>query len=252
MSKVPNCKDSKEPNAEFPGPGTYIKLTTKGGQAGDSFLANESMHEAQNSNANAFMSGTHRVDFWSNEGNAPYTKQTYMKNPGPGHYTLGKKKGDDIKSKLLIEETVNVPFGSSDERAVNKKTKLMGPGPGQYIDINNPNNSSICKSLNKIKEDRTLAESQGVKLGAFGTTTGRFEKGWMKTKDGPGPGYYDSSSHLTQPTMDLSVTGKTTNSATQMETTLATEAKKPNSIFTSTVDRFNVCYSAKNPNLRLL
>jgi hypothetical protein len=46
---------------------------------------------------------------------------------------LDKKKGDDIKSKLLIEETVHVPFGSSDERDVNKKIKNTGgPGPGAY------------------------------------------------------------------------------------------------------------------------
>ena len=82
-----------------------------------------------------------------------------MKNPGPGSYNLGKKKGDDIKSKLLIEETVHVPFGSSNGREVNKKFKTTGPGPGTYIDINNPNNSSICKSLNKSKDDRALVES---------------------------------------------------------------------------------------------
>lgn len=106
------------------------------------------------------MSSTHRVDFWTNEIGTPYTKQTFTKNPGPGSYVLDKKKGDDIKSKLLIEETVHVPFGSSNEREVNKKIKNTGgPGPGSYIDINNPNNSSICKSLNKIKEDKTLAES---------------------------------------------------------------------------------------------
>jgi hypothetical protein len=113
---------------------------------------------------------THRVDFWSNEIETPYTKQTFMKNPGPGSYNLGKKKGDDIKSKLLMEETVHVPFGSSNEREVNKKFKTTGPGPGTYIDINNPNNSSICKSLNKSKDDRALVESQGIKIGAFGST----------------------------------------------------------------------------------
>ena len=103
------------------------------------------------------MSSNHRVDFWTNEIGTPYTKQTFTKNPGPGSYVLDKKKGDDIKSKLLIEETVHVPFGSSDERDVNKKMKNTGgPGPGAYKD---PNGISICKSLNKIKEDRTLAES---------------------------------------------------------------------------------------------
>ena len=45
-------------------------------------------------------------DFWLNEVNAPYTRQTYLSNPGPGQYPVNKKKGDDIKSRLLQEETV--------------------------------------------------------------------------------------------------------------------------------------------------
>lgn len=134
------------------------------------------------------MSTTERKDFWRNDQTAPYTKQTFIEAPGPGDYTVGKKKTDDVKSRLLAEETVHVPFGRSDERGCNKNAKAQGPGPGTYIDINNPNHSSICKSLNKIREDRTLAESQGVKLGAFGSTTNRFWRDWLTTKEGPGPG----------------------------------------------------------------
>lgn len=81
-----------------------------------------------------------------------------MQNPAPDTYNIDKKK-DDVKSKILMEETVHVPFGKSDERECNKKIRNANPGPGTYIDINNPINSSICKSLNKIKEDRSLAES---------------------------------------------------------------------------------------------
>ena len=61
-------------------------------------------------NVNPFMSTTQRGDFWKNEFNAPYTKQTYLINPGPGQYPIEKKKGDDIKSRLLQEETVQVAF----------------------------------------------------------------------------------------------------------------------------------------------
>ncbi len=99
-----------------------------------------------------------RGDFWKNELNAPYTKQTYLQTPGPGQYPLNKKK-DDIKTRLLQEETVQVAFCQQEERDCNKDLKTVNPGPGAYIDINNPNNSSICKSLAKIREDRTLAES---------------------------------------------------------------------------------------------
>ena len=127
------------------------------------------------------------------------------------------------------------------------------PGPGTYIDINNPNNSSICKSLNKIKEDRTLAESQGVKLGVFGSTTSKWTGSWLKPKEGPDPGQYKNlSSYSTKPSFDLTVRGSTAHSTGRMETTLAGERAKPNSIFESKIDRFGVCYSAANPGIRIL
>jgi len=143
-----------------------------------------------------------------------------------------------------------VPFGSSNEREVNKKFKTFGPGPGTYIDINNPNNSSICKSLNKIKEDRTLAESQGIKIGAFGSTQARFDKNaWNGPKEGPGPGAYDTSSLITAPTLDLTIKGE---NASQVETALTNEHKKANSVFVSTTNRFQHCYSSANPHIRIL
>jgi hypothetical protein len=97
---------------------------------------------------------------------------------------------------------VTVPFGASEDRDCLKNSKAPNPGPGTYIDINNPNNSSICKSLNKIQEERTLAESQGVKLGAFGSTTGRTTF-WTAPKEGPGPGTYDDNKDLAEGTCDL-------------------------------------------------
>lgn len=84
-------------------------------------------------------------------------------------------------------------FNQQEERDCNKAVKSLNPGPGAYIDINDPNNSSICKSLAKIREDRTLAESQGVKLGAFGTNTTRQKDSWLVVKnENPGPGSYNT------------------------------------------------------------
>ena len=65
------------------------------------------------------------------------------------------------------------------------------PGPGTYIDINNPLFSSVSKPLLKFSSDRTFAEAHGIKLGAFGTNSKRFDKGVFEGKHGPGPGYYD-------------------------------------------------------------
>ena len=132
--------------------------------------------------------------------------------------------------------------------------KAPNPGPGAYIDINNPNNSSICKSLAKIREDRTLAESQGVKLGVFGSNTSRLKDSWLNVRNqNPGPGTYDTNTHVTKPTIDLTVMGKgASKSQGRMETTLAQERVMSNAIFRSTTDRFNISYSAKNPGIRIL
>lgn len=144
-------------------------------------------------NMNPFMSTTMRGDFWKNELSAPYTKQTFLANPGPGQYQIDKKKGEDIKSRLLQEETVSVAFGQQEKRDCNKVVKSPNPGPGAYVDINDPRFSSVCKSLAKIREDRTLAESQGVKLGVFGSNTSRQKESWLNVKnENPGPGSYDT------------------------------------------------------------
>jgi len=98
-----------------------------------------------------------------------------------------------------------------------------------------------------------LAESQGVKVGVFGSTTDRFDRSWMDPRDGPSPGQYDIATVVTKPTMDLSIKGKSvTNSQGRLETTLALEKKMPNSIFRSTIDRFGINYSAKSPGIRIL
>lgn len=128
-------------------------------------------------------------------------------------------------------------------------TKAPNPGPGSYIDVNNPNNSSICKSLSKIQEDRQLAASQGVKLGAFGSTTDRATF-WARAKDGPSPGQYDLNNDLADATTDLALIGKAPKS--RVRTTTDIEQKMPNSVFTSTANRFDLVYSGKNPDVRLL
>ena len=81
---------------------------------------------------------------------APFNRPQTQAYPGPGKYNIEKKK-DDVKTKILMEETVKVPFNSSDERVCNKPAiGSIAPGPGTYIDINNPHNSSVCKPLLKF------------------------------------------------------------------------------------------------------
>jgi hypothetical protein len=54
------------------------------------------------------LSSTKREGFWDNKIETPYTK-SYSGGPGPGKYDLDKK-ADDIKSKIIQEEAVHVPF----------------------------------------------------------------------------------------------------------------------------------------------
>jgi len=50
----------------------------------------------------------------------------------------------------------------------------------------------VAKPLLKFSSDRTFAEAHGIKLGAFGSNTKRFENGIIKRSDVPGPGHYVS------------------------------------------------------------
>lgn len=86
-----------------------------------------------------------------------------------------------------------IPFGSNEERGCNKKApKINNPGPGSYIDINNPHNSSVLKPLLKFSSDRKFAEVYGIQMGAFGSNKKRFTKdGLFTVPEGPGPGQYD-------------------------------------------------------------
>jgi hypothetical protein len=52
-----------------------------------------------------------------------------------------------------------------------------------------------------------LAESQGVKLGAFGSTVERKTE-WAAPKDGPAPGQYDINIDLADATTDFAILGK--------------------------------------------
>jgi hypothetical protein len=140
QSKVPNCKDAaiKSPN---PGPGSY-KTTV-------SIQNTAQEHQKQNTDGQfigqepqSFLTKTKRGEFWKHEGETPYTRQTFSKVPGPGQYNHEKKK-DDIKNKIVAEEAVHAAFNISDERNCNKKVKAPNPGPGTYIDINNPIHGSM-------------------------------------------------------------------------------------------------------------
>lgn len=117
----------------------------------------------------------------------PYTKQTYHKTPGPGMYDHEKKK-DDIKNKIIHDEAAHTAFSSSEPRPCNTKIKCYKPGPGTYIDINNPNHCSIKLAGKGENDEKFQQEEQGIKLGPFGSNVNKFNKSWMNPKEGPDPG----------------------------------------------------------------
>lgn len=237
-SKVPNAKDAKIKNTSLPGPQAYDPRILKRGDKStfESNIGSTDDSSTLTQNLNPFLSSTGRADMWKNEMSAPFTRATYSKNPGPGQYFHGKKK-EEIKQRLLQEETVKVPFGSSDERPCNKMVKAANPGPGTYIDINNSKHSSIGKSM--LQEDRQVAQQEGVKLGAFGSATERTSF-WVQPKDGPSPGQYDINCDLADATTDLELVGK--KQKARVATSNDQEHRKANSVFTSNVNRFDLIY----------
>jgi hypothetical protein len=153
------------------------------------------------------------------------------------------------------EEAVHTAFNSTEERPVNKRIKAPNPGPGSYIDINNPVHSSLrLQAASWNKEDRSQQEEQGIRLGPFGSNTHRFHGSWLAAKEGPDPGHYIGAlvkvNKQAKDRFDLAIEGKSTAS-TRAFTAAEKERSKANSIFMSTTDRFNHLEKS-NPNVRIL
>jgi hypothetical protein len=83
---------------------------------------------------------------------------------------------------------VSAPFNSTEERMPGGKSQT--PGPGQYIDIENPIHSSVTKGILKFATDRGIMEAQGIASATFGSSQTRFKHGMFHSKEGPGPGIF--------------------------------------------------------------
>ena len=92
---------------------------------------------------------------------------------------------------FIILVAVKVPFNTSSKREEPGKGKDKQPGPGAYIDIGNPVNSSVMKGFLKFASDRVIMEAQGIISGPFGSTEKRFKGTYPNEKVlSPGPGDY--------------------------------------------------------------
>lgn len=112
--------------------------------------------------------------------------------PGPAFY-FKKEPVENFKQRLLKQQKHEVPFGSNNIlgwQQIPPQSKI--PGPGAYIDISDPINSSVTKVLYQLKQKN---EWQGVirnPTPAFGTIISNSLP--KNTLDTPGPGAYFSES----------------------------------------------------------
>lgn len=117
---------------------------------------------------------------WQNDFESPFTSPFHSRVPGPGHYQKRRRRG--------AKGAARVPFNSTAARESAQSSSLQ-PGPGAYIDISNPRNSSVMKGMLKFASDRVITEAQGVASGPFGSTEKRFRPSHYKDCS-PGPGEY--------------------------------------------------------------
>lgn len=185
LSKVPNCKDTKDDNG-IPGPGSYIDKKKK------------ALHQRSNSyrvelNGRGFLTSVKREGYWDNTLEAPFTKGTnIVEVPGPGKYQNDKKR-DPQKDKYNEIQSAKPAFHSTDTRdCLRRSGKASSPGPGQYIDLNSSHFLSN-QNIQRYSSERGMGGKYASgKMSHFTTKSMRFTGGFFQAKEGPGPGEYDS------------------------------------------------------------
>lgn len=129
------------------------------------------------------MSATKRDGQWLNSIENPYTKQ--YKKLRPTFAMLlheknqrieeirSKKKHNDIGKSKSKGNNVNAPFNTQAARNYEYTGDTLGPGPGSYIDVNDPKHSSIN---NTVYSNPQVAALKKANLpNNFGSNIDRFE-----------------------------------------------------------------------------
>ena len=128
---------------------------------------------------------------WEADIRAPFTKQTNRTTPAPTAY-FNSKKQDDIRKRLLNEQTHQVPFGTSEDRPFKKELPERAPGPGTYF------SQTSTQVSTKAPE---YADTEKLKIDQVGSNAER-KLFWIQPKDGPAPGQYDASHGMAEATTD--------------------------------------------------
>eukprot|EP00347_Sterkiella_histriomuscorum_P023797 403333354 len=183
-SKVPNCKDLKNEKADLPGPGTYELLldkTSNFDRAGTQSEFSRIGGEFNNTKTTNYLRQAMNQPSLTRIMECPFVDiQQKEMVPGPGNYFYQDSK-DKIMSRLKIQQyeafvKPKPAFNTQTLRDCNKIPEKIDPmGPGAYININNPANSSFNKTLLKLQTDRLLKHAFGVENKPFGSSTQRFQ-----------------------------------------------------------------------------
>eukprot|EP00826_Nyctotherus_ovalis_P005620 TRINITY_DN11277_c0_g6_i1.p1 TRINITY_DN11277_c0_g6~~TRINITY_DN11277_c0_g6_i1.p1 ORF type:complete len:399 (-),score=83.75 TRINITY_DN11277_c0_g6_i1:8-1180(-) len=121
--------------------------------------------------------------------------------PGPGHYNVGRRfAGREGSVGVKVgSKPQTAPFNTTEERKVQSEVRNPSVGPGTYIDVNNPFNSSVTKNLLKYAVDKGIMMAHGLESKPFGVGGKRFDKGYFTPKEGPGPADYAPAEETPRP-----------------------------------------------------
>lgn len=125
-----------------------------------------------------FMTATKREGQWLNSVQNPFTKQYEKLEPSlEAMNTMKKKKVDKIRSKILSKKrrTLNPPFNVCENRSFEYLGKTLGPGPGTYINVNDPKFSSVLHKHTNYGNPNIELMKVNAGSNNFGSSIDRFD-----------------------------------------------------------------------------
>ena len=143
-----------------------------------------------------FMSATKREGQWLNKIDNPYTKQYSKLRPTFAMLLQEKQQRiEEIRGKKKQgskNNIVNAPFNIQASRNYEYAADTLGPGPGSYIDVNDPKYSSINHKNTVYGNPQVAALKKANLPNNFGSSIDRFDNpDYKKCVETPGPGAYE-------------------------------------------------------------
>ena len=125
------------------------------------------------------MSATKREGQWLNQIDNPYTKQYNKLRPTFAMQIQEKQQRiEEIRLKKKNgskNNIVNAPFNIQASRNYDYAADTLGPGPGSYIDVNDPKYSSVNNKNIPYGNPQVAALKKTIIPNNFGSNIDRFE-----------------------------------------------------------------------------